>query len=61
MDVDVTETPVVDTNNPDRLTGANRYIVKIAGGQILVDDSEYNGLECVAREAYEKVNQTDID
>lgn len=61
VDVDVTETPVVDTNNPDRLTGANRYIVKIAGGQILVDDSEYNGLECVAREAYEKVNQTDID
>lgn len=61
LDVDVTETPVVDTNNPDRLTGANRYIVKIAGGQILVDDSEYNGLECVAREAYEKVNQTDID
>ena len=61
VDVDVTETPVVDTNNPDRLTGANRYIVKIAGRQILVDDSEYNGLECVAREAYEKVNQTDID
>lgn len=61
VDVDVTETPVVDTNNPDRLTGANRYIVKIAGGQILVDDSEYNGLECVAREAYEKVNQADID
>ena len=61
VDVDVTETTVVDTNNPDRLTGANRYIVKIAGGQILVDDSEYNGLECVAREAYEKVNQTDID
>lgn len=61
VDVAVTETPVVDTNNPDRLTGANRYIVKIAGGQILVDDSEYNGLECVAREAYEKVNQTDID
>ena len=61
VDVDVTETPVVDTNNPDRLTGANRYIVKIAGGQILMDDSEYNGLECVAREAYEKVNQTDID
>jgi flagellar hook-associated protein 1 FlgK len=61
VDVDVTETPIVDTNNPDRETGANRYIVKIAGGQILVDGSEYNGLECVARESYEKVNQTDID
>ncbi len=61
VDVDVSETPVVDTNNPDRETGANRYVVKIAGGQVLVDDSEYNRLECVARTSYEKVNQTDID
>ena len=61
VDVEVSETPIVDTNNPDRETGANRYVVKIAGGQILVDSSEYNGLECVARTSYEKVNQTDID
>lgn len=61
VDVDITETPIVDANNPDRETGANRFIIKIAGGQILVDGSEYNGLECVAREQYEKVNQTDID
>lgn len=61
VDVDVTETPIVDANNPDRETGANRFLIKIAGGQILVDGSEYNGLECVARASYEKVNQTDID
>ena len=61
VDVEVTENPIYDTNNPDRVTGANRFIVRIAGGQILVDDSEYNGLECVARKDYEKVNQTDID
>lgn len=61
VDVDITEIPIVDPNNPQRETGANRFIIKIAGGQILVDDSEYNGLECVAREKYEKVNQTDID
>lgn len=61
VDVSVTETPVTDTNNPDRETGANRCIVKIAGGQILVDGNEYNGLSCVARESYEKVNQTDIN
>lgn len=61
VDVEVTENPIVDSNYPDRETGANRYIVKIAGGQILVDTGEYNGLECVARESYEKVNQTDID
>jgi flagellar hook-associated protein 1 FlgK len=61
VDVDVTETPVTDTNNPDRETGANRFVIKIAGGQILVDTNEYNSLECVARKSYEKVNQTDID
>ena len=61
VDVKVIETPVYDTNNPDRLTGANRYLVKIAGGQTLVDTNEYNALECVARKTYEKVNQSDID
>ena len=61
VDVDISETPVVDTNNPDRETGANRYIVKIASGQILVDDTEYRGLKCEARTNYEKVNQTDVD
>lgn len=61
VDVEVIETPVYDTNNPDRETGANRYLVKIAGGQTLVDTNEYNTLECVARKSYEKVNQSDID
>ena len=61
VDVEVKETPVIDANNENRETGANRYMVKIAGGQMLVDGSDYNGLECVARTSYEKVNQTDID
>ncbi len=61
VDIETAEIPVQDTNNPDRVTGANRFIVKIASGQILVDDSEFRGLECVARTSYEKVNQTDID
>lgn len=61
VDVDVKETPITDPNNPERETGANRFIVKIAGGQTLVDTNEFNGLECVARKSYEKVNQTDID
>lgn len=60
VDVDVRETPIVDSNNPERETGANRLIIKIAGGQVLVDDSDYNKLQCVARETYEKVNQSDI-
>lgn len=61
VSVEVSETPITDANNPDRETGANRYMIKIAGGQVLVDGNEYNGLECVARTSYEKVNQTDID
>ncbi len=61
VDVQITETPIYDTNNPDRETGGTRYMVKIAGGQLLVDGSEFRGMECVARAAYEKVHQTDID
>lgn len=61
VDVQVEETPIKDTNHPDRDTGATRYCVSVAGGQLLVDGNEYNGLECVARTGYEKVNQTDID
>ena len=61
VDVKVIETPVYDTNNPDRLTGANRFLVQIAGGQTLVDTNEYRTLDCVARTPEEKVNQSDID
>lgn len=61
VDVQTEETPIKDTNHPDRDTGATRYCVSVAGGQLLVDGNEYNGLECVARSNYEKVNQSDID
>lgn len=61
VDVTITETPMVDSNFPDRETGGNRFIVRIAGGQMLVDGNDFRGLSCTAREGYEKVNQTDID
>lgn len=61
VSVDVKEIPVVDPFNPERETGSNRFMIKIAGGQMLVDGNEFKGLECVARESYERVNQTDID
>lgn len=61
VDVEVKESPIIDLNQPDRETGAHNLIVKIAGGQTLVDGAEYNGLGCRARASYEKVNQTDID
>ena len=61
VDVQVEETPIKDTYHPERETGETRYRVTVAGGQLLVDGNEYNGLHCVARTGYEKVNQTDID
>ena len=59
VDVETEEVPIYDQNGND--TGATRYIVRIAGGQVLVDMNEYNQLMCVARSADEKVNQTDVD
>ncbi len=61
VDIETQEIPITDANNPERVTGAYRFLVKIGGGQLLVDTSDYKQLECVARTSYEKVNQTDID
>ncbi len=61
VDVQITEYPICDANNPDRETGGTRYIVQIAGGQTLVDGSDYNTLSYTARDKDEKVNQTDVD
>jgi len=59
VDVDVTETPIY--NSHDEETGATRCIVKIAGGQLLVDQNEFRTLECVARTSYEKVYDSDAE
>ncbi len=61
VDIETQEIPITDANNPERETGAFRFLVKIGGGQLLVDTSEYRQLECVARTSNEKVNQTDIE
>lgn len=59
VDVEVTESPIYDQLG--NATSANRCIVRIAGGQTLVDQNDYNQLECIARTAGEKEHQTDID
>ena len=59
VDVEVEESPIYDQWGND--TGATRCIVRIAGGQVLVDMNDYNQLVCVARSSDEKVNQTDVD
>ena len=61
VEVNVIETPVYDTNNPDRETGGTRCLVTIAGGQTLVDGNDYKTLYCLARESTEKVNQDDAE
>ncbi len=61
VNIETQEIPIVDANNPERETGAYRFLVRIGGGQLLLDTSDYKQLECVARKDYEKTNQTDID
>ena len=60
VNVEVKETKVVDMQQPDRETGATRYIVNIAGKQQLLDTYSYRKLVCVARDNNENVNQSDI-
>ncbi len=61
VSIETKEIPITDPYNTDVKTGGNRFIVTIAGGQLLVDTADYKQLECVARTSYEKVNQSDID
>ena len=59
VDVQVKETPIYNANNEE--TGATRCLIKIAGGQTIVDQNDFKSLEVVARASYEKVYQTDAD
>lgn len=61
VDVEAVEMPVHDPNDPNRVTNINRYVVRIAGGQLLVDSDDYRSLDYVARAEDEKINQTDVD
>ena len=61
VSIDVSEIPITDSNDPTRKTGGNTFIVKIAGGQTLVDTNDYNTLTCIAKTPNEKINQSDID
>lgn len=56
--VEVSETPITNSNYPDMYLGMNNYSVKIAG-QSLVNGNDYRTLTCEPRT--QKVNQTDID
>ncbi len=59
VDVKTQEVPITDQAGNE--TGSYRCIIKIAGGQVLVDHDDYRQLECIARGKEEKVNQSDVD
>lgn len=61
INVEVTEIPIRDETQPDRDTGATRFIITAGNGQTLVDSDRYNTLVCKARGTDEKVNQWDAD
>lgn len=60
VSVEVVEYPIMDDYDPTRETGATRYEVWIAGGQLLLDTYEHNKLIAVSREPKDTVNQTDV-
>lgn len=59
VDVKTEELPILDQEGVP--TAAHRFMVKIAGGQTLVDMDDYRTLTCVSRTDAEKVNQSDVD
>ena len=59
VDVEVQEIPIYTEEGGKLESGANRFIVRIAGGQELVNTYRNNSLECVARDY--KVNQSDAE
>ena len=61
VDVKVTEVPIYTTEGGTEESGIYRYIVDIAGGQNLVNSYEYSTVNCEARTAGAKVNQSDAD
>lgn len=56
--IEIEETEVQNSNDPDNYLGGTRFRVRLEG-QLLVDGSDYNELECYART--EKVAQCDIE
>lgn len=60
VDVKIEERDIEDEGT-GQIANVKHYVVKIAGGQVLVDGYDYRELKCVPRETYERVNQNDVD
>ena len=59
IDTEITETDILSTSGEK--TGLTNYVVKIAGGQTLVEGYDYRTLSCVPRDDKHKTNQNDVD
>ena len=60
ISVETKETPIVDEQNPDRVTGATRYQIWVANSYELVDTYDYRKMICVSRDPDGSTNQNDI-
>ncbi len=60
ISVETKETEIIDERDPDRMTGATRFQIWVAGGYELVDTYEYRKMICVAREDDGSTDQNDI-
>ncbi len=60
VSIETKETPVIDENNPSRVTGATRYQIWIAGSYELVDTYDFRKMICVARDEDGSTDQNDI-
>ena len=61
ISIETKETPVIDENDPTRVTGATRYQIWVAGSYELVDTYEYRKMICVSRDSDGSTNQNDVD
>ncbi|MCR5234815.1 MAG: flagellar hook-associated protein FlgK [Lachnospiraceae bacterium] len=59
VDVEIQEQPIYTEEGGNIESGTNRFIVRIAGGQELVNGYRYNTLSCVPRDY--KINQSDAE
>ena len=60
VSIETKATPVIDENNPSRVTGATRYQIWIAGSYELVDTYDFRKMICVARDEDGSTDQNDI-
>jgi len=60
ISVETRETPIIDETQPDRVTGATRFQIWVAGSYELVDTYEYRKMICISRDDDGATDQNDV-